>query len=178
MNTSQRGQLVLAIDELLCTDPERAAALANDVPTWVLDQYKAAAQQVYARIPAVAASTDSTVSSSTLSQAPGWVRLNVLDTIVGWSAGHGQVCVHQPHPSRPQPVVAAAWKPGLVACGHCTHLLRIKSGSIADRTCDGCGSVDPHDGLYPTTVTVGPLIYSLGVCQTCRWWDETSIRAA
>jgi hypothetical protein len=101
---------------------------------------------------------------------PGWAWLGALDTLVGWIQGTARTCLHTPHPERPEPVFAAAWRPGVVACRRCTHLLRVGS-AIRDATCDGCGhvclGVAAGDGITPSAFPFGPLTFWAGACKDC-----------
>ncbi|MET7705450.1 hypothetical protein [Micromonospora sp. NPDC005413] len=103
---------------------------------------------------------------------PSWLRLGLLDTLTGWADGRASTCRHQPTPDRPQPVIAAAWKPGLVTCPGCVYLTALPRNSVRDRTCDACGRecAGPQhgDGIYPGMVQLGPLIYQYGTCGDCR----------
>src|SRR4051794_40271824 len=96
-----------------------------------------------------------------------WIRLSVIDTLLLWTHGNAKVCIHAPDPLRPQPVWTAAWRPGLVVCTGCTHLL--KAVGDADKTCDCCGHVcagtDFDDPIYPSTIWRGPLAYQFGTCR-------------
>ncbi|SCL20480.1 hypothetical protein [Micromonospora inyonensis] len=83
--------------------------------------------------------------------------------------------VDVPAPTRPAPaapVVAAAWKPGLIVCHACTYLTALPRGSDRDRTCDACGrvcaGVEHGDGIHPGMVQLGPLVYQYGVCGDCK----------
>jgi hypothetical protein len=101
---------------------------------------------------------------------PDWMRLGSLDTFLHWVAGEARVCMHAPDPRRPEPVFAAAWKPGLVTCGRCAFLL--KAVGDDDRRCDCCGhlcaGVDAGDPICTTTVWLGALAYQAGVCGDCH----------
>lgn len=175
--TTTTGRAVLALDEILCKlTPEQAAAFRAMTPTWLLDQTDATVDEIHRNLKAA---KDAGIVENTAQLAngehPGWVRLGIIDTLVAWWSGRHSSCTHAPHPLRPQPVVAVAWKPGLVVCGHCTHLLSIPTNSTADRTCDGCGRVtagpDADDPMYPTMVAAGVLTYGLGLCRDCRYWE-------
>lgn len=100
---------------------------------------------------------------------PEWVRLGMYDALLGWSEGTAATCIHQPNFGRPEPVYAAAWKPGVVVCAKCRHLLAVTG--VADTVCDGCGHECqgmPDDGIMPVSAFVGALSYSLGVCMSCE----------
>lgn len=102
--------------------------------------------------------------------APGWVRLGASDAMVMWLEGDSRTCMHDPQPLRPAPVYACAWRPSLIVCADCTHLLRA-SNAIADATCDGCGSVctdvGAGDGIHQSTFVFGPLTFLMGLCGRC-----------
>ncbi len=79
--------------------------------------------------------------------------------------------MHSPTPQHPQPVFAVAWRPGLIACALCPHLLHVGMGTRAGRTCDLCGRVVdglPDDPIYPMTLAFGLLLYRAGFCTACR----------
>jgi hypothetical protein len=100
---------------------------------------------------------------------PEWVRLGMYDVLIRWSEGRALTCSHQPSIDRPQPVYAAAWKPGVVVCGQCQPMLRVIG--LADRTCDGCGHECmgmPDDGILPVSAFTGALAYQVGVCVSCE----------
>ena len=99
-----------------------------------------------------------------------WLRLGLLDTFTKWIAGKGKTCYHNPNYMRPEPIWACAWKPGLVVCNYCQHLLR--AADIVDSTCDCCGHVcagiNAGDPIYPVTIWFGALGYRAGMCSDCR----------
>lgn len=171
------GRLVLDTDALLCSPdyPRLAEWLRTAVPTDQLDQLDAAVDQVRAGTDAAVAAG---VAAGSLLLSPGehpdWARLGALAALVTWLGGRGSTCVHSPHPIRPQPIVAAAWRPDLMVCAACTHLLRLPCNNPADRTCDACGrvctGVDAGDPIWPASFVIGPLQYLLGACIDCRYW--------
>jgi hypothetical protein len=169
------GQVVVLLDELLA-DPEASAAFAGwaaeHAPPGLLDQLQAAAGDAHT----VMAAESRVVGGSGLVHAPhadvpGWIRLSLLSAYATWAAGKGSTCTHSPHVSRPQPVFAAAWRPGLVVCARCLHLLELPRGSDADRRCDGCGHVttglEHGDGIHPSRAQYGPLLLAYGACRAC-----------
>lgn len=100
-----------------------------------------------------------------------WVRLGMYDALAQWFFGRSKTCMHMPNPQFPQPVFAAAWKPGIVVCGRpsCMNLLVVTG--VANKTCDGCGHICeglPDDGITPVTSFVGSLGYQVGVCNDCH----------
>lgn len=100
--------------------------------------------------------------------SPEWVRLGMYDAMLKWSEDAVITCIHQPKFAKPEPVFAAAWKPGVVVCARCTHLLAVTG--VADTICDGCGHQCtglPDDGIAPVTAFTGSLGYQMGVCTSC-----------
>ena len=63
----------------------------------------------------------------------------------------------------------AAWKPGVVVCAQCVHLLGVSG--IADTICDGCGhqckGASEGDGITPFVTFTGSLGYQAGACDSC-----------
>lgn len=176
------GRITLALDDLVTgADPElravvdRVAALEDVLWPGLADQARAATADTTARLRAAAAAATGRVShtATPASDVPGWVRLGALDAVVGWLLGRSSTCMHAPDAYRPMPVGAAAWKPGLVVCGECAHLLQLPRGSDADRRCDGCGrvteGVEVGDWILPVGMQVGVMLYSVGVCSGCCW---------
>jgi len=112
------------------------------------------------------------VEGVAVEETPEWLRLGLLDAFAGWVTGQAATCRHQPAAERPRPVLAAAWKPGLVVCQACAHLTALPRGRARDRTCDACGrecaGLDHGDGIYPGLAQIGPLVYQYGTCGDCR----------
>ena len=156
-------------------------------PRWpeVVDQLRAATpSHVVDQADAATAATDTVMQglahlmraestgAAVVADIPGWLRLGALDTFTSWVAGTGTTCLHNPHPSSPQPVMAAAWRPALVTCGLCVRMFHTRPGSDLDRTCDCCGRIcagpDAADGIYPGAVQVAMLVYQYGACSDCH----------
>jgi hypothetical protein len=156
-------------------------ALADQEPTWFRDQVNAAADDAHAWMQLEASLIGSPVKSGDVASIPGWMRLGVLTTYTQWAAGLGSTCMHNPTIDSPEPVFATAWQPGLVACARCIHLTVLRPGSKADRTCDGCGHVvaglQHGEGIYPGRVQLGPLVYAVGTCKSCRPADDMDVAA-
>lgn len=136
-------------------------------PTWYLDQLDAAVTDVSA----AQASTGERVGLD-MADTPTWLRLGVLDAWASYCLGDATTCVHNPSADRPEPVFAAAWKPGIVACRACTHLLVLPRNSRADRICDACGyecaGLDAGDPIYPSSAQIASMLYHFGTCAGCR----------
>lgn len=168
------GRAALALDDLLA-DPHGRAALAAlnaYAPTWLVDQGDAAAADAYRWLEFEAPLIGGKLGRLDHAALAGWVRLGVVSTWTAWSLGQGSTCMHAPSVDRPEPVFAAAWRPGLVACARCVHLTVLRPGSPADRTCDACGHVvagiDHGEGIYPGRLQFGPMLYAYGTCDGCR----------
>lgn len=166
MGTSQ----TLALDEFLARlTPEDVAAIRSRVGVARLDQHKAAERDALtvARL-GVRGAREAWLPHAGV---PEWLRLAFVDTLRAWLEGVGRTCMHNPSPRRSEPLVAAAWRPGLVSCPPCSvYLLRLRGE--ADRTCDRCGRVvagrpEDGEGIRPCRVTFGPLVYMYGVCDDC-----------
>lgn len=175
MTSDTSGPVALALDELLGrTPPADLARLAERLraaqPAWA-DQAAAAAAGATAVMTDIAAAGGGVAVPAHPIEVPEWVRLGALTAWSGWVLGQASTCAHSPHPARPQPVLAAAWKPALVVCGACSHLLKLPRNSAADRRCDGCGrvttGVENGDGIYPSMVGLGPLVFAHGTCRDC-----------
>lgn len=179
MNPPPIGPATLLMDEIW-RDPAKLRAFHDAVerctPGWLRDQAAAAVQQVRGGLDRVA---ESGLTAAPVPVAPNdtpeWTRLGLLHTFIAWVGGVGATCMHAPRPDRPQPVAAAAWKPDLVVCAACTHLLLLARNSTADRRCDGCGRVTAgtahDDPIWPALLTYGSLVYQLGTCRACRYWE-------
>lgn len=150
--------------------PEHHAAAHHRLGDGFSDQLLAARQESIAAVEA----TGITDRPTEITQPPEWLRLSMLDTFIGWVRGTGRTCLHAPHPLRPEPVSACAWKPGIVVCAQCHPLLAAHGDR--DRTCDRCGhlcdGIDAGDPIYPFVVWFGALAFHTGLCQPCR--DDTN----
>ena len=159
------------LDDILARlTPEMAVAIARMLPVDQRDQIAAAAAEAIAIAElGIEMTGGATADNLPHSAVPGWIRLGMLDTLVQYGAGTGRTCIHIPHIDRPQPVWSCAWKPGLVVCSMCTHLLA--TIGVRDQTCDRCGhvceGVDAGDRIYVLRVVLGPLAYSAGACNDC-----------
>jgi hypothetical protein len=149
--------------------PELVAAVRQHNPVGLTDQMNAAVRESM-RLMEKANGGTKRVAPAEYGTVDEWVRLGVIDTLLRWSEGRADTCMHDPHLRRPQPVWSAAWKPGLVVCTYCMHLL--KAIGDADMTCDCCGHLcagaDSGDAVWTTTVWLGALAYSVGTCRGCR----------
>jgi hypothetical protein len=167
------------LDRLLATrtklPPELRDALHALIPEVLgagfADQQQAATADSTRLLNRLADYQGDTVIAGRLDTLDDWLRLGLLDTVCAWHAGEARTCLHDPHPLKPQPVWAAAWRPRLVACLHCLHLLKVPTQQ-ADKTCDLCGRVvaglEADDGIYPIVVQYANLTYQAGACSYCE----------
>ena len=174
------AQTAIRLDDLLCR-PELAQLVEKmraRTPKWFSDQYEAAAADTHRGMESLAASYGTTPGHTYPAGLPDWLRLGMLQAVAEWITGAVKTCMHSPDAWRPQPVAAAAWKPGLIVCTPCSFLLSVGHGSVKDRTCDGCGHVcagpDAGDPIYPSSVSYGPLAYMVGTCGDCRFAVESA----
>lgn len=172
MNTTQ-GALIL---EKILTDPRARAALQvlnRAAPLHQRDQLAAAERDTTKLMSAIGTHLGNhTETWHDLGATPGWLRLEVLARVSGYMAHTIDTCVHNPHAEQLAPVFAAACRPNLITCMLCTHLLQMRSGSDADRTCDACGHIcaglDQGEGIYPGVSRYGLLVFMYGTCADCR----------
>lgn len=157
------------VDRILC-DPQQAAEYRARLtqPTPRNDQIRAAGNEAeLIHLAVIATLAHPSVSATPFRDFPEWVRLGVITALIEWARGDAATCTHHPTMSRPQPVFAAAWKPGLIVCQPCCVLFETPRGSRTDRTCDYCGNVgtDPVD---PNLARVGLVTWFYGTCADCH----------
>ncbi len=180
MTTDTR--LALALDELL-HDPryaELAHAVTQTIPVGELDQHQAANRHADEVLTLIADHVGGTRQAFPTEAVPEWVRLGLLQTWAAYCMGTVDTCLHSPVANRPQPVMAAAWRPGLVTCLRCVGLLAVRDGTVAALTCDGCGhvcgGVDAGDPIFPNTLVFASLVYKFGTCGGCRFGPAETAR--
>lgn len=167
MDEKTIAQMTLLLDRLVGgMTPEQRRRAQAAIPVGLRDQLHAAATHNQATVGRTATARNGERFELNHNQVPEWIRLSVSETLGRFVFGKADVCTHDLQPSRPQPLVMAAWRPGLVACQHCTHLFDLPAGSVADRTCDGCGRVF-DEGLFPAMFVVGPITFLAGLCGDC-----------
>ncbi|SFO34899.1 hypothetical protein SAMN05216207_104635 [Pseudonocardia ammonioxydans] len=176
--TDPTGPAALAFDRLLTeAPPDVLAAIAvlgaDLLPPGLADQVEAATAEQAESMTLAAGALDGERVAVDPRSVPAWARLGLADAFARWALCTGETCLHAPTPVRPGPVVAAAWRPGLVVCRQCTHLLALRPRSDADMRCDGCGrvtgGVEVGDGLRQVALQAGPLLYMAGACGECMW---------
>jgi hypothetical protein len=173
-SAEQLGQMTLAIEALFCRDDilEIAEELRDTIPVGLLDQFSSASDEADRGAARLRAMLGGQSGGGMPADFPAWIRIGIIEALVTWLGDKARTCMHNPQPDRPQPILAAAWKPGLVVCKQCTHLLPFVRNSVADRTCDGCGHLcagaEHDDPIYPSTVRFGVLTYMFGICENCK----------
>lgn len=183
MTSTAAGAMALALDELLQAldaDPELARGWleqhTSHIPTALRDQLQAARSDARRWFLTESTLIGGDVHHPGPDDIPTWIRLPLYLTCIEWLTGRARTCLHDPHPDRPEPVFAAAWRPGVVHCAACPQLTALRRGSAADRTCDGCGRVvagpESGDGIFPGRIQLGPLLYAYGTCRDCRPTSE------
>lgn len=163
------------LDDLLgALTQQELEELRRSAPTSLVDQLTAASRDATA-VAAYGIDLQSTEGHG-YDGIPGWLRLGALDALLTWAQGLGSTCIHDPSPKRPEPVHAAAWRPGLVSCTRCVAYLFRLTGD-ADARCDCCGrvtdGVEAGDPIYPSRLVFGALVYHFGTCPDCHPSERT-----
>jgi hypothetical protein len=152
---------------LLHLPPELADTIWATTPTAFADQLHAAAADSRAMMKAV---EPTAARLAAVEDVDDWLRLGLFDAFLQWTNGAAKTCLHAPTPIRPEPVWAAAWKPGLIVCTGCMPLLKVFGD--ADKRCDRCGHIcagpEAGDGIYTLTVWLGAFAYQAGACTDCH----------
>lgn len=164
--TTNTARFALALDDVLlslCPHDVATLAAAPD-PTGIAAQIRAAGGQQHEQLRALADAHGLSTRRDSPADVPEWLRLGAVQAFAEYALGQSRTCMHAPTLRRPQPVHAVAWRPGLVTCTGCTALL--KAIGAEDRRCDRCGRIG--DLIWPTTVQLGPLSYSVGECPDCH----------
>lgn len=169
------GPVALAFEELLLHPRfgEMVRQLRDIMPTAFRDQIDAATDQTHDGLHQMSRHLQAgQVTGVRADRVDDWLRLGVIDALTAHCAGTADTCMHSPHPDFPQPLLAAAWKPGLVVCAGCVRLLSLPKHGAANFTCDGCGHVcageAAGDPLFIGAVQLGPLLYQFGTCAACQ----------
>lgn len=164
------GQLAVALADYLpnaTPDDIRQIHRFTDAaaPGW-LDQIDAARTQTTAIAPETCEwDGDPQGIAASVAAIPAWLRIGAMEALARHIVARSATCIHAPHPSRPQPVAAAAWRPGFVACMACVGRHFHLRGERA-YTCDGCGRLG--ENIHAGRIVVGPILFMFGVCPECR----------
>lgn len=165
------GPAAVAFSDFLATStPADLAAMRGHLDALApgfLDQADAAALEVEGRMQQRAAEHGALCRRATADEVPEWVRVGLSEALLAFCIGSAATCRHSPDPARPEPVFAAAWRPGVISCAACCGYLFRLSGD-RDRTCDRCGRVDRERGVYPCQTALGLVSFLFGLCHDCR----------
>jgi hypothetical protein len=108
------------------------------------------------------------VAELTFTAEGDWLQLSIMDAVATFLSGRARTCIHSPEAGQPQPVFAAAWRPGLITCAECVRLLEIKD-AVADSMCDRCGqSSHPEGEIWPMIAHYVWLTFAYGLCRSCK----------
>lgn len=172
MSTAENEKLAVALDDAL-TDPASLRAISYYMSQ---PEVRALYDNIERRrrleaIEATAEALAGATGAVTPTEVPMWVRLGMLSVTTAWVAGDARTCMHDPRADGAVPGWAVAWKPNLVACPQCLHLLEA-GGGVEEYRCDCCGrvSLPEHGGVAVATVGNGSLLYRAAACPDC--WTE------
>jgi hypothetical protein len=176
MSSPETEKLAAALDDVL-TDPESLRAIyayMNHPAVKALIDTPERRQQLATTESTVAAMGDAYGGASP-TEVPMWIRLGLLSATTAWVADTTRTCMHCPRPDGPVPGWAAAWKPSLVVCPQCLHMLAT-GGGVEEYRCDGCGRISmPEDGgVRVASLSTGALTYRFGACPDC-WTDFEAV---
>jgi hypothetical protein len=158
---SQSELLAVVVDRLL-HDPElrpilKTIAAGLPADSSFVEKLKAARRDADALL-------DRMQPEATHGPAPDWMRMATTAALVSWGVFRdAATCSHQPHPARPQPVYAAAFRPGLVTCQRCIPALI--DGTDPHR-CDRCGETKAETCLMGS-MQLGAMTWLFHVCRSC-----------
>lgn len=158
------------LEDALSRVPREARNLlsAQVLSAFTRDQIQAAVQEMDGLADRLAGDSECTTAD-----VPDWVRLGHLDVFLKWMKGDARTCLHAPHPDRPEPLFAVAWRPGIVVCRQCPHMLKVTGKK--DKTCDACGHVctgEDGDTIRSLMLQSGLLTYMAGACRDCAPADD------
>jgi hypothetical protein len=160
---SQSEALAVVVDQLL-HDPELrpvldkiAAGSRSKAGSSFVDQLHAARRDADALL-------DRMQPEATHGPAPDWMRMATTAALVSWGVFREAVtCSHQPDPARPQPVYAAAFRPGLVTCQQCIPAL---IHGTDPHHCDRCGETKTETCLMGS-MQLGTMTWLFHICPSC-----------
>jgi hypothetical protein len=151
-----------AFSALTQTDFDEMLALYKALPTAVTDQFDAGARDTRVLFEGLHGLLGGQRLPREYPDIPEWVRLAILSELMTFMAGAGRTCVHCDL-RRPQPMLAVAWKPGLVVCRYCYAMT--KPTKAENEHCDHCGV--RTDTFSSLVVPWGLLIWEAGICTDC-----------
>lgn len=105
----------------------------------------------------------------TIEDLPVWLAAKLYAQREGWRLGIARTCLHNPKPGRAA-VHMCSWRPELVTCPLCTHLLHVTVKDPRGSQCDCCDrAVDTIGGK----MVVAEITYWFTVCEACQQWKMT-----
>lgn len=174
MSAEQTGTPWRTLREMMA-EAERSPAFARLLRDWSMkgdvahaDQVCAAARETEHLMRAGAEAAEWHAGGIGLDEVPEWVGNGMLAALARWTSHRARLCSHKPSALRPQPVLAAAWKPNFVVCLKCAHRTEPEPGSVEHYRCDGCGNVGDEQ-VNGHVLSLGPFLYEVGVCETCDY---------
>lgn len=107
----------------------------------------------------------------TIADLPVWLAAKLTAQREGWRLGIARTCTHNPKPGQTA-VHMCAWRPELVACPLCAHLLNITEKDPRGARCDCCDMVADTIG---GKMTIGGITYWFSVCEPCQRGKMTRV---
>lgn len=144
-------------DYLRSMTPEQVEELNRSIPADIKDRMRSAERKMREQVESLPG------TCVVKREVPEWIRLSMMDTVMQWAKGNAVLCMHQPDMLHPQPLYMAAWKPGMIVCGHCAHML--VADADQDFLCDFCGG--EADPIQRVVVQAGAMQFFAGVCVQC-----------
>lgn len=163
--------LAIMVDRLL-HDPKLRPILATiaagfPAESWFVDQLNAARRDADALL--------DRMQPECSGRAPDWVRVGATAAAVRWGVlDDVATCSHQPHHDRPEPVYAAAFRPGLVTCQQCIPALL---HGASPYHCDRCRETHVEICLMGS-MQLGVMTWLFHICRSCSTFAEPATEVA
>jgi hypothetical protein len=135
-------------------------------PIWWGDQVDAASRDASAAVRRVAAELDFDIGCG---EAPDWLQRVWARHVAATRFRGARRCGHLRAPGI---AVAAAWRPGQLACPRC--IFTLAPTPIEDKACDRCDVVT-RDGTHPGAVAIDHVLLTFGLCGPCRSLPLTGV---
>lgn len=101
----------------------------------------------------------------TFADLPVWLAVKLTAQRQAWVSGVARTCTHDPKPGRSLAHMCS-WKPELVVCPQCTHLLSITENDPSSNRCDCCDR-DVAETIGGR-MTISGVTYWFVVCLSCQ----------
>lgn len=102
---------------------------------------------------------------------PEGLRAVLMPIYDAFQSGRSNTCTHSPDPASGQTVLAAAWRPDLVVCRHCSYFLIDRPEPARDVVCDGCGKRaaghGPAEQTWLAMVQLRHMLIQVDLCGAC-----------